>query len=285
MLNSNRHCGRQRLKRLGVASFVSCSQFNGPRTRNCTLRHLIALAQGGRYCKSPTEFLTTLLKTETVRSAAALSFASTPSFLISAPTMFYALKGWRVRDLLGKPYFFYFCTSPSNLYSGLMSLTEVVLWRFRCRVCMFGLLVSIAHSQSSLFRLLPLVICSTVYSTPYFWLGRCQTQTLTQSRDSLLCFLTRGIRRAGSCSSIVARLLFLTFVSFILHIYYTIFSPLCQGNFLNFEDFFAAISWLSSGATGRLAITTKRTEGDPSSVRVLGCWSVGYECVYIYFFS
>lgn len=35
-----------------------------------------------------------------------------------------------------------FCTSPSNFYSGLMSLTEVVHWRFRCRVCMSGLLVS-----------------------------------------------------------------------------------------------------------------------------------------------
>lgn len=35
-----------------------------------------------------------------------------------------------------------FCTSPSNLYSGLMSLTEVVHWRFRCRVWVPRLLVS-----------------------------------------------------------------------------------------------------------------------------------------------
>ena len=47
-------------------------------------------------------------------------------------------------------------------------------------LCICGLLVSTAHSQCFVFILLPLVICSTFHSTPYFWLGRCQTYTLSQ---------------------------------------------------------------------------------------------------------
>ena len=93
------------------------------------------------------------------------------------------------------------------------------------------------------------------------------------------------------------------------------FLPLCQGNFLNFEDFFAdfdlekalrmlreleidvtrKIKALSKGTKEKLALIQWRhgeacdchqeDRGGPSSVRVLGCWSVGYECVYIHFFS
>ena len=37
---------------------------------------------------------------------------------------------------------FKFSTSPSIIYSRFMSKTEVVHWRFDCRVCMAGLLVS-----------------------------------------------------------------------------------------------------------------------------------------------